>query len=200
MGVVEQKRYEQFVEELSILMGTWESRDATQYIIQQTLFRVLAGLGEHGFERQIALETIVSRSLSYTDLKNNISEFFHNMFGLPSLAAKSANSGMFVGQVVQFLKKNFRESITLQSLSQEFGLVPNYLSVLFKREVGLTPVEYLMEYRIKEAKRIMDEQPHLLLKQVASDVGYADQLYFSRVFKKLTGQSPSEYIQSRQQS
>jgi two-component system response regulator YesN len=198
MEVIEQKRYGQFAESLSVLMASWDSRDATQYVIQQTLFRVLAGLGEQELERQIDLEMIISHSISYSDLRNNISVFFYNLFESPNKTSQSAKLGTIIGLVVQFLKKNFRESITLQSLSQEFGLVPNYLSVLFKREVGITPVEYLMEFRIKEAKRIMDEQPHLLLKQVASEVGYSDPLYFSRVFKKLTGQSPSEYIQSRQ--
>lgn len=196
---VAQKRYEQFAEELSALLSSWESRDATQYVIQQTLFRILSGFGEHGLERQIDLEMSVSHSLSYTELKTNISKLFDELFkSLSSMADKSVQLSTIVGQVEQYLKKNFRETITLHSLSQEFRLVPNYLSVVFKREIGTTPIEYLMEYRIREAKRIMDERPHMLLKQVAAEVGYPDQLYFSRVFKKLTGQSPSEYMHSRQ--
>jgi two-component system, response regulator YesN len=196
---VAQKRYERFVQELSALMSSWESRAATQYVIQQTLFRILAGFGEHGLERQIDLEMSVSRSLSYTELKTNICILFDELFeSLSSMADNSAQLGTIVGQVEQFLKKNFRETITLHSLSQEFRLVPNYLSVIFKREIGTTPIEYLMEFRIKEAKRIMDERPQMLLKQVAVEVGYQDQLYFSRVFKKLTGQAPSEYVHTRQ--
>ncbi|MDF2716088.1 MAG: response regulator [Paenibacillus sp.] len=197
MEVIEQKRYELFAEELSALLSNWESGGATQYVIQQTLFRILAELGDPGLERQIDLEMLVSHSLSYAELKHNISLLFHDLFESPDLAVKSVQVDTIVGQVEQYLRKHFRESITLQSLSQEFGLVPNYLSVLFKREIGVTPLEYLLEFRIKEAKRMMDERPHLLLKQVASEVGYPDQLYFSRVFKKQTGQSPSEYAHSR---
>ncbi|TMV46490.1 response regulator [Paenibacillus mesophilus] len=197
MEVIEQKRYELFADELNALLSSWESGGATQHVIQQTLFRILAELGDPGLERQIDLEMLVSHSLSYAELKHNISLLFHDLFESPDLAVKSEQVDTIVGQVEQYLKKHFRESITLQSLSQEFGLVPNYLSVLFKREIGVTPLEYLLEFRIKEAKRIMDERPHLLLKQVASEVGYQDQLYFSRVFKKQTGQSPSEYAHSR---
>lgn len=197
MEVIEQKRYELFAEELSALLSSWESGGATQYVIQQTLFRILAELGDLGLERQIDLEMLVSHSLSYAELKHNISLLFQDLFESPDLAVKSVQVDTIVEQVEQYLKKHFRESITLQSLSHEFGLVPNYLSVLFKREIGVTPLEYLMEFRIKEAKRMMDERPHLLLKQVASEVGYSDQLYFSRVFKKQTGQSPSEYAHSR---
>ncbi|WP_176706805.1 response regulator transcription factor [Paenibacillus hemerocallicola] len=198
MEVIEHKRYDLFAEELSALLSSWESGEATQYVIQQTLFRILAELGDRGLERQIDLEMLVSHSLGYAELKHHVSLLFDDLFESPNLTVKSVQVSTIVGQVEQYLKKNFRQSITLQSLSQEFGLVPNYLSVLFKREVGMTPVEYLMEYRIKEAKRMMDERPDLLLKQVASEVGYSDQLYFSRVFKKQTGQSPSEYAHSRQ--
>lgn len=197
MSVVEQKRYDRFAEELSVLMASWESGGATQYVIQQTLFRLLAELGDSGLERQIDLEMLVSHSLGYAELKHHVSLLFDDLFESPAPAEKSVRVGTIVGQVEQYLKQHYRQAITLQSLSQEFGLVPNYLSVLFKREVGMTPVEYLMEYRIREAKRIMDERPDLLLKQVAGEVGYSDQLYFSRVFKKQTGQSPSEYAQSR---
>jgi two-component system response regulator YesN len=199
MEVSRLNRYEPFAEELKTLLECWETCNATQYAIQQALFRLLTGFGQHGLERLIDMESVVSRSINYFELWNKLSVFFNLMFQSQKDTPPLPKSFPLVEQVEQFLKKNFRDAITLQSLSQEFGLVPNYLSVLFKREKGLTPGEFLMEFRIKEAKRIMDEQPHLLLKQVAGEVGYSDQLYFSRVFKKLTGQSPTEYVQSRQQ-
>ncbi|MEF3304605.1 response regulator transcription factor [Paenibacillus sp. GYB003] len=198
MDVAMQGKYDLFAEELSALMTSWENGDATQFVIQQTLFRLLAELGDRGLEKQIDLEMLVSHSLGYAELRHHVSLLFHDLFDSPEPAGKTEQVGTIVGQVEQYLKKNFRQSITLQSLSQEFGLVPNYLSVLFKRETGMTPAEYLTAYRIGAAKRLMDERPDMLLKQVASEVGYSDQLYFSRVFRKQTGKSPSEYVQSRQ--
>ncbi|RKN78948.1 response regulator transcription factor [Paenibacillus ginsengarvi] len=197
MEVIEQRRFDLFADELSALMASWESEEATQYVIQQTLFRILAELGDRGLERQIDLEMLVSHSLGYAELRHHVSLLFHELFDSPEQSVKSVQVHTIVGQIEEYLKTNYRQTITLQSLSHEFGLVPNYLSVLFKRELGQTPLEYLVEFRIKEAKRMMDERPDLLLKQVASVVGYSDPLYFSRVFKKITGQSPSEYAQSR---
>lgn len=196
---VGRKREKPFTEALHALIASWESSDATQYSMLQTLFRILTEFGDLGLERQFDLEVAVSHSLTYVELEQHVTALFHNLFeSMPHSADQAAPFHTIVSQVEQYLKMNFRKTVTLQSLSEEFRLVPNYLSVLFKREIGITPIEYLMDYRIKEAKRIMDERPHLLLKQVASEVGYADQLYFSRVFKKLTGQSPSEYVHSRQ--
>ncbi|MDF2724912.1 MAG: response regulator [Paenibacillus sp.] len=197
MEAIGQKRHSVLAEELSALLTSWESSDATQYVIQQTLFRLLAEFGDRGLERQFDLELLVSHSLSYAELKHHVTLLFDDLHELPDLVAKSQVSSI-VGQVERYLQRHFRETITLQSLSQEFALVPNYLSVLFKRETGLTPLEYVLDCRIHEAKRMMDEQPNILLKQVASEVGYSDPLYFSRVFKKRTGQSPSEYALSRQ--
>ena len=198
MEAVEHKKYELLAEEWLRLTASWEAGQATQYVIMQTLFRVLAGLGQHGLNRQLDLEMLVSQSLSYEDLNGKLALFFNGLLQSAGLEHKPASAYSVVEQVEHYLKANYREAISMQSLSREFGLVPNYLSVLFKKEIGLTPLEYLMDYRMNEAKRIMDAQPHLLLKQVASEVGYADQLYFSRVFKKRTGLSPSEYVQSRQ--
>jgi YesN/AraC family two-component response regulator len=190
------RRYERFAEQLNTLLDRWEASSATQMVIHQTLIRILADFGQQKMDKHIDLEMLVSHSLSYRELREKLTGFFRPLFETNEIAARPADS--IAEQVEQYLRQNFRESITLQSLSQEFGLVPNYLSVIFKRKYGVTPGEYLMEFRIKEAMRLMDEQPHLLLKQVAGQVGYADPLYFSRVFKKLTGQSPTEYAQTRQ--
>lgn len=190
------KRYDQLPEALLALMTAWEDGGATQFVVQQTLFRMLAELGDDGLARQIDLDMLVSHSLSYAELKHQVTLLFHGLLESPQGTERSSQVDSLVGQIEQYLRLHFREAITLQSLSQQFRLVPNYLSVVFKREMGVTPVEYLMNYRIGQAKRMMDERPDLLLKQVASEVGYPDPLYFSRVFKKQTGQSPTEYALS----
>lgn len=94
-----------------------------------------------------------------------------------------------------YLQEHYNKPVSLVELSMQFGLVPNYLSSLFKREHGMSPGEYQTRLRVDKAKEIMDRTPGILLKQVANEVGYEDPLYFSRVFKKVTGQSPSEYLQ-----
>ena len=62
----------------------------------------------------------------------------------------------------------------------------------FKEETGMTPIEYITDLRIKNAKNLI-ENTSLKICEVASVVGYENPLYFSRVFKKITGISPSKY-------
>lgn len=100
-----------------------------------------------------------------------------------------------VRQMEIFLQEHYREPITLQMLSDALGLAPKYAGALFKREKGITPIEYLTWLRMEKAKAMMRSSPVPLLKQVALEIGYTDPFYFSRVFKKYIGQSPSDYMQ-----
>ena len=63
---------------------------------------------------------------------------------------------------------------------------------MFKQQYGINFTAYLMEYRIEEAKKLL-QQPDVNVKEVGVRVGYPDSNYFARVFRRITGESPSEY-------
>lgn len=86
----------------------------------------------------------------------------------------------------------FRDAITLEDVAAHIGLSPQYLSKLFKQTAGQTFIDYVTQLRIHEAERLL-KSTHLSHKQICFEVGYHDPNYFSRVFKKITGQSPSTY-------
>ena len=77
-------------------------------------------------------------------------------------------------------------------LSALLGYSPNYLGIAFKRAYGLSIADYLGRTRVAEAKRLMDETS-LMVYEIAFRVGFEDQHYFSKTFKKYAGVSPSEY-------
>jgi two-component system response regulator YesN len=86
----------------------------------------------------------------------------------------------------------YMEPFGIQQLSERMGYSPNYLSALFKQEVGVNFTEYVTKLRIDKAKQLM-ENPSLKLYEICSMVGYEDENYFSRVFRKYNGMSPSEF-------
>jgi two-component system response regulator YesN len=98
-----------------------------------------------------------------------------------------------VAIVMQFIKENFTREINLNSLAQSFNFNASYLSKLFKKYHQETPVKYLLNLRINEAKHLLRSRPELEIKAVGELVGYPDQFYFSRIFKHMTGKSPSEF-------
>ncbi|WP_312729295.1 helix-turn-helix transcriptional regulator, partial [Enterococcus sp.] len=67
---------------------------------------------------------------------------------------------------------------------------PTYLSKIFKEATGVSPINYLIEIRLKRAKDML-KNDNLTIKEVASAVGYQDAYHFSKSFKKLYGVSPS---------
>jgi two-component system response regulator YesN len=92
----------------------------------------------------------------------------------------------------EFIELHYSQSLTLEQVAEYVGLSPFYFSKLFKDRFGLTFIDYLTEKRIKKAKEEMTN-PEKSLKEICYSIGYKDPNYFSRVFKKLTGLSPTDF-------
>jgi YesN/AraC family two-component response regulator len=107
-------------------------------------------------------------------------------------------SGSSQGEMLDALQsyiKNHYESndIDLNALSEQMGYNPSYLSRIYKQRFGHSPSKYLLSLQIQKAENLLIHHPELSVQQVGMEVGYSDQVYFSRLFKKQTGMSPSEY-------
>ena len=75
-----------------------------------------------------------------------------------------------------------------------FGISQTYVGKLFRKYAGTSFSQTFTQMRIDRAKELFDENPKPYIKDVALAVGYADQFYFSRVFRSYTGKSPTEYM------
>ena len=98
-----------------------------------------------------------------------------------------------VQSIVLYLQAHYREAISYETLQDRFGYHKDYLASLFRKVFGVSPNRFLTQLRIDKAKQFIMEQPDMSLKEIAEKVGYEDQLYFSRVFKNMTGVRPSAY-------
>ncbi len=95
-------------------------------------------------------------------------------------------------QVITFLVDNIRKNITLEQIAKSVHLSPFYLSHQFKKEIGMTITEYLTKLRLQEARKLLSNR-HWSVREIAHLVGYQNPNYFSRIFKKEYGLSPSEF-------
>jgi len=99
-------------------------------------------------------------------------------------------------ELIRIIKKklegDYGEKITLSSLSQEFHISPSYLSHIFKRETGYAPIDYLMAARISVAKRLLSSTDKSV-KEIVYLCGFGDESNFSRIFKKRTTISPTQF-------
>lgn len=99
-----------------------------------------------------------------------------------------------VQSAVDYIRNHYQQRLTLEGIAQKVYVSPSYLSRLFKKEIGCTVIELLTKVRIEEAKKVFHD-PKYTVRQVAAEIGFEDANYFSKVFRRLEGITPSEYKQ-----
>ena len=95
-------------------------------------------------------------------------------------------------KIISYLRQNIAQHITLSDIGKITFFSPVYCDTVFKKDMGVSIIDYLIGCRIAEAKKLLIEGI-LPLPQIAQHTGFGDSNYFSRVFKKRTGYSPTEY-------
>ncbi|MFE6798482.1 response regulator transcription factor [Paenibacillus chitinolyticus] len=108
------------------------------------------------------------------------------------LSEREERTTSVLKEAKDWIDGHFVEEITLEQAAERVHLSPHYFSKMFKRHMGATFIDYVTRLRIERAKELMRNE-ELSLKEVCFEVGYKDPNYFSRVFRKVTGISPTEY-------
>ena len=104
---------------------------------------------------------------------------------------KQSNLLLQLGKVTTYITNNFDQTVTLERLAKVAGMSRRSLIRKFKDNLGTTPIDYLLEFRIAKASSLLDSK--LSLAEIAMQTGFTDSNYFSRQFKKITGLSPRNY-------
>ncbi|MFC4598713.1 response regulator [Cohnella hongkongensis] len=94
--------------------------------------------------------------------------------------------------IERYIAEHSHEDITLEAIGRRFDLSPYSISKMFKEQLGVNYIDFLTECRIDKAKRLMTD-PDKSLKEITFEVGYHDPNYFSKVFRKTCGVTPTEY-------
>lgn len=106
-----------------------------------------------------------------------------------------------VREVIEYIKNHYSDcSLSSGSVAKELSVSPNHLSKVFRQEYGMTITEYITEIRISEAVSIIEESENIPITELAYSVGYNDSFYFSKIFRKKKGISPSDYIKVSKQN
>ena len=109
------------------------------------------------------------------------------------IAFSKSFSSRHYKRVLDFIAKNFGKSIiVLEDLASEAAISPYHFSRLFKQTIGQSPHQFLMAYRIEQAKKLLADLDKPMM-DIAHTCGFADQAHFSRVFKHIQGDTPKQW-------
>lgn len=158
--------------------------DRKQY---ETMFTRLCTFDNtHSHEDELLLQSIVL-------------ELLHSLIKEASQKAliKKQKFGHYfeIDTVLEYIKENLSEDLCLQNMSKRFSLSPIHFHSVFRKAVGVTLHEYVLEQRLKNAINLL-LVTNMTLTQIAYASGFSSQSYFSFVFKKKTGKTPRQYARS----
>ena len=100
-------------------------------------------------------------------------------------------STSIVGMAVDYITEHFREGVTLRQVAADCHVNTSYLGQIFRKETGSAFTDYVNTLRIQEAGRLLAD-PTLKVYEIAQQVGFTDYHYFLKIFKKVTGRSPTD--------
>ena len=115
-----------------------------------------------------------------------------SLFEDVSFDESSWGKGSVLEEIKFYLDMHYAEKLKLKDVARSFGLHPNYLTRIFHDKYGISPKQYLMNVKLKKACRLLITT-ELPVSVISSSLGFEDQLAFSRIFKKIYGDSPSVY-------
>ena len=143
-----------------------------------------------GFRKDKMLKELIDLT-KISDLKNCVSLILKNLISYIANYKRSKNIDV-VEKVKEYIENNYMNDVSLDHLALYVSMSSFYLSRLFSKAYGINIKEYVIKIRMEKAKTMLIEG-NKSVKQIAFEVGYMDQNYFSKAFKKYTNISPKEY-------
>lgn len=139
---------------------------------------------------------IMRNAISQDELSKNLIDALKAVFSPEPLTDSPAEEySPEVTQALSYIQNNYSRKISLASVAEHVGLSSGYLCRIFKEETSISINAYINNLRMTKAGELLRDK-NSYIKEVAVSVGFEDQLYFSRLFKRYYGTTPSEYRSS----
>ena len=183
-------------------MPAWAPAPASIGVLMREL---MTEWQERTLARQLAIKSLLMRILltAYRAPEADIRP--HDAKRLSShtpVLEEGAESRLPVDRIratLALMNRSFGEPLSLSDLAECAHLHPTYFTKVFKHLVGMPPMKFLEQQRLRHARELLS-QSALPVAEIAQKIGYHDPYYFSRAFRRLTGLAPSEYREEVQKA
>ncbi|AUM63339.1 AraC family transcriptional regulator [Brevibacillus laterosporus] len=122
-------------------------------------------------------------------------QFIHTLMNNKDIRFEDSKTA--IAKAKTYIDTHFNKNLCVEDLAKIAGVSSKYFGELFKKTYGIGAIEYVTKVRMNQAKQFMS-RPQVRLKDVAHQIGYNDEFYFSRKFKQEVGVSPTTYMKQRQ--
>lgn len=160
---------------------------------------VLSGLSRAWKEQSVDISKLYQMDIAQKKLQNFASideaqkwfqQLIHRSFEMGG--PRCSPTSHYVEEAISYIHRHYAMEISQSAIANAIGISPSYLSKQFKEDLGIGFADFLCNYRLDKAKALLI-QTDRSNKEIAQMVGFSDDAYFSRVFKKDTGMTPKEY-------
>ncbi|WP_379153698.1 response regulator [Paenibacillus sp. sgz5001063] len=173
--------------------GSRYAQNVSLHLILQSgqVMLELNGMTEEWEQKEMEAWKQVMRQETMRDLLQYTAEYLQEVCEY-SLLKRSGKSSDVIERVRVLIRQRYAENLSAADIAGGVYLSPTYVRLLFKQETGETLFEYLTKVRIEQAKELL-KNPQNKLYEVCYAVGYTDPSHFSKLFKKMTGSTPSAF-------
>ena len=160
-----------------------------------TAFVIVSGYDDFSYCREalrLQITDYILKPVNYEEFGTCIDNLKIAMFRHQSAEETTPQEERPIHGITRYLQAHLAEEVSLGVLAEEFHLNPQYISQLFKSEIGVNFLTYFTNIRMEQAKKLL-LTTSLPIAEVSEQSGYADYRVFTKVFKKSEGVTPSQY-------
>ena len=161
----------------------------------ETAFVIVSGYDDFSYCREalrLKITDYILKPVNYEEFGTCIDNLKIALFQRRSADQEQPQQERTIHALTRYLQEHLAEEVSLSVLAEEFHLNPQYISQLFKSEIGVGFLAYLTNIRMEHAKKLLLTTSRSIA-EVSEQSGYADYRVFTKVFKKAEGITPSQY-------
>lgn len=158
-------------------------------------FVIVSGYDDFSYCREalrLKITDYILKPVNYDEFGECIDRLKISLFEQQTTAEPELHEERPIAAITRYLQEHLGEEISLNLLADEFHLNPQYISQLFKNEIGVNFFTYLTNIRMEKAKKLLLATAASIT-EIAEQVGYGDYRVFTKAFKKAEGVTPSQY-------
>ncbi len=158
-------------------------------------FVIVSGYDDFAYCREalrLQITDYILKPVNYEEFGSCIDNLKISLFERKTAEEPDDQEERTITGIVRYLQEHLKEEITLNILAEEFHLSAQYISQLFKNEIGVNFLAYLTNIRMENAKKLLFSTS-LSIAEISEQSGYGDYRVFTKVFKKSEGITPSQY-------